>query len=782
MKIGTIVARNYLALARVLASSLQRLEDPAQLSVLVLDDESGEIDDSQELFEVVRPADLDIEPREFHHMAAIYDVTELATALKPWFLQRMLEQAHTACYLDPDIEVFSSLARIEELAARHSIVLTPHTTRPMPRDGLLPSEQTIRLAGVFNLGFIAVSRDADPFLAWWSERLRRECRIAVEQGLFVDQRWIDFVPSYFDHYVLMDEGYNVAYWNLHDRELKLGPDGYEANGQLVRFMHYSGFDPLRPHVLSKYQTGEERVALEDHFELAYLCHRYASQLVAAGHLEASSRPYGYGFTANGVRIDGRMRRLYAQALEADEKRGRTCRVPDPFDPAEATAFLAWILAPGPARSTARISRYLRALYEERGDLATHFGDLSGPRGDWYLEWIRTHGRAEAGVPAECVPPPVTPTRARPSDLPEGVNVVGYLRAEDGVGEVARSLLEVVRRAGAPVSLRNYTSTSTRQCAKVDDARPDTHLTYDTTIACVNADQFPLLRTEMGDLMPNASWTVGIWAWEVETFPEWMARSCVLVDEIWTYSAHAADAIAPVCTVPVHVFAPSVTVPETVADVDRRASGITDDFTFLACFDFGSIFERKNPLGIIEAFCRAFAPGEGPRLVIKSVNGINAPREWARLQAATKGRTDIVVRDGYESQARQRALTAACDCYVSLHRAEGYGLVLAESMAAGKPVIATAYSGNLEFMTPDTSVLVPYELERIPLGSGPYPPTASWAAPDLDFAAGAMRELAGDPNAAARLGAKARAHIARNHTADARVAFVRDRLDALRSSR
>ena len=191
MRICTIVARNYLAQARVLAASLQRLDEVPELSVLVLDDEDDEVAESRELFDVVRPRDLDIEPREFHHMATIYDVTELATAVKPWLLQRMLVSHEVVCYLDPDIEVFSSLDEIELQARLHSIVLTPHTTRPMPRDGLLPSEQTIRLAGVFNLGFIAVSRGADEFLSWWSERLRRECRIAVDQGLFVDQRWID---------------------------------------------------------------------------------------------------------------------------------------------------------------------------------------------------------------------------------------------------------------------------------------------------------------------------------------------------------------------------------------------------------------------------------------------------------------------------------------------------------------------------------------------------------------------------------------------------------------
>jgi glycosyltransferase involved in cell wall biosynthesis len=126
--------------------------------------------------------------------------------------------------------------------------------------------------------------------------------------------------------------------------------------------------------------------------------------------------------------------------------------------------------------------------------------------------------------------------------------------------------------------------------------------------------------------------------------------------------------------------------------------------------------------------------------------------------------------------------AACDCYVSLHRAEGYGLTMAEAMAAGRAVIGTGYSGNLEFMTDDTAMLVPYELTPVPFGCPPYPPTARWAAPDLDEAARAMRAVASDPSAAAAMGARARAHIARNFTVGSKTEFVRARLEALRSSR
>jgi len=782
MKFCTVVARNYLAYARVLAQSLHDVYGDADISVLVLDDEDGFVDEAREPFKVLRPADLDIEPREFHHMAVIYDILELATAVKPWLLQHLLESDDVACYLDPDIEVFSSLDEIERLALRHSIVLTPHTTTPMPRDGLIPSEQTIRLAGVFNLGFVAVSRDAAPFLAWWSERLRRECRVAVAQGLFVDQRWIDFVPAYFEHTVLLDEGYNVAYWNLYDRAVKLGADGYEVNGRPLRFYHYSGFDPLRPQLLSKHQVGVPRIKLQDQFAVAYLCGRYAARIMAADHLEALAQTYRYNYTALGVTIDHRVRMLYRNELEAAEEQGRDPRIPDPFDVTEAGAFLTWLAGPGPAGSDKRISRYIRQMCDERPDVANQFVDLAGFGGVQLLEWIRRHGRENAGVLPECVPAPVAGPRPRPEELPTGVNLVGYLRAEDGLGSVARSVLDVLRLAGSPVSMRTCTTTPSRQRTDIDDSGDHSEITYDTTIACVNADQFPLLLADMGDRLPVAASTVGIWAWEVEGFPEWMARSAALVDEVWVYSRHAADAIAPMVDVPVHVFAPPIDVPERLPAVDRDTVGFTDDFTFLFCFDFRSGFERKNPMAVIESFQRAFVPGEGPRLVIKSVNRAVAPVAWARMQAAVGDRTDIELRDGYEPAEIQRRLMAACDCYVSLHRAEGYGLTMAEAMALGRPVIGTGYSGNLEFMTPETSVLVPYEMERIPFGCGPYPPTASWAAADAAVAAHAMRRLASDPGEAARLGAAARSHVIRCHTAASRLELIRERLHDLRSSR
>jgi glycosyltransferase involved in cell wall biosynthesis len=210
-------------------------------------------------------------------------------------------------------------------------------------------------------------------------------------------------------------------------------------------------------------------------------------------------------------------------------------------------------------------------------------------------------------------------------------------------------------------------------------------------------------------------------------------------------------------------------------------GVPGGYLFLFMFDYLSTIQRKNPIGLIEAFKRAFAPGEGPQLLLKTINGPLRPLAEEAVLWAAHDRADIHVIDCSLSATERDALMATCDCYVSLHRSEGFGLTMAEAMALGKPVIGTAYSGNLEFMTDDTSMLVPFAPVRVPRGCGPYPPDATWADPDLDEAARAMRTLASDPAAAAALGTRARDHIARHHSVESRVDFVRHRLATLRSS-
>src|SRR4029078_8441027 len=224
----TIVARNYCPAAPLIARSFLSYHPGGSFSILLLD--ATERHESADGYEVLRPYDIGIDRREVHRVAMIYDVKELATALKPSLLQSLVarEPADVAVYFDPDIEVYEALDDIGDLAREHAIVLTPHMREPLPNDGLLPDDLMILQAGTFNLGFIAVGPQADSFLTWWAAKLARDCEVAVDRGQLCARGWVDLVPVLFDHFVLRDPACNVAYWNLHERGFRRAGAGYEV--------------------------------------------------------------------------------------------------------------------------------------------------------------------------------------------------------------------------------------------------------------------------------------------------------------------------------------------------------------------------------------------------------------------------------------------------------------------------------------------------------------------------------------------------------------------------
>ena len=184
------------------------------------------------------------------------------------------------------------------------------------------------------------------------------------------------------------------------------------------------------------------------------------------------------------------------------------------------------------------------------------------------------------------------------------------------------------------------------------------------------------------------------------------------------------------------------------------------------------------MGLIEAFKLAFAPGEGPQLLIKTINAPLRPLAEEEVLWAAHGRPDIHVIDRSLSGEELDGLMAACDCYVSLHRAEGFGLTMAEAMAIGKPVIGTGYSGNVDFMNADNSYLVDYTIGRVGPDCEIYPPEGEWADPSVEHAAQLMRRVIDDPVEAARLGARAAEDVARTLSPEATGVAMRRRLEEL----
>jgi glycosyltransferase involved in cell wall biosynthesis len=776
MNICTIVAKNYVAHARVLAESFREHHPEGTCFVLLIDEPGGYIDAEAEPFELVRPAELGIE--DYERMAAIYDVVELSTAVKPWLLGHLLDGVgmDRVVYFDPDIRIFGRLDRLEELVREHGLVLIPHVTSPLPRDGKKPSEADILIAGTYNLGFIGLERGprTSRLLEWWSERLKTDCVVAPELGYFVDQRWMDFAHGVMPGFhVLRDPAYNVAYWNLHGRDLALEGGRYHADGRPLRFFHFSGFDPEDRKRLSKHQS---RIELRGGSALARICEEYADALLAHGYKRAKNWPYTYGALPNGVRLDRHMHRLYREGAESGAL-GRSM-----FDPEGAREFVAWLNEPAQVGGQYGVTRYLYKLYTMRSDLQKAFPNLDGPDAARLLRWARLPGFAAEPVPERLLPPaPERPgalessgkaTQGTPGP-PTGVNVVGYLRSELGVGEAARQMIAALETQGIPTTTVGVTAEHSRQGHEYETAK--TEPSFPVNLVCVNADALPAFAVRAGFRFFAGRYSVGLWWWEVSEFPERWTGSFDYLDEVWVGSHHVAEAIASVSPVPVVKVTMPVSMPQ-IKEFDRRALGLPEGFVFLFVFDYHSVFERKNPLAAVEAFKRAFAPGSGASLAIKSINGDQHPKEHARLVAAAGDHPDVHVIDRYVSVDEKNAMIASCDCYVSLHRSEGFGFTLAEAMYLGKPVIATAYSGNMDFMTDRNSYPVDYELRPIGGGADPYPATGEWADPDVEHAAGLMRRVFDHREEARQRGERAAADIRRRHSPQAAGRVLAKRLE------
>ena len=354
-----------------------------------------------------------------------------------------------------------------------------------------------------------------------------------------------------------------------------------------------------------------------------------------------------------------------------------------------------------------------------------------------------------------------------------MNLIAYTHAESGVGELGRLIFRMLQVAQVPTSLFSCAAAPSRQSQRF--AGTATRRPFDRNLICATAEEIPKIYDILEGTVLSALPTIGYWPWEVDLFPEAMAASASKLTEVWTLSTHAATAISQSVDIPVLVIPPYVETPSAQAAAHQHAR--RDRPSFLFCFDMFSVFERKNPLAVVEAFVRAFPSADTASLLIKVINGAHSPHQLATLIAAASDRPDIIIRDGYLGAREQAALVASCDCYVSLHRAEGFGFTMAEAMALSKPVIATGYSGNADFMDQSNSFLVPYTLVPVGEGHAPYPETANWADPDIDQAAQAMRVVVADPERALETGRQARSDIATKHGLGRCAAQVAERLGA-----
>jgi SAM-dependent methyltransferase len=297
MIVFTICSKNFFGYALSLRAFLEA-HDSSLTFYVALCDSPDDFDSAQFPFRVISIDQLGIP--NFEIMRAQYNITELNTSIKPFMFSYLFDRhpGQAIVYLDPDIMAMSPFEElIERLNGGANCVLTPHLLEPAEFAEM--DDGKFLVYGIYNLGFCAF-RDTPQVrrvISWWGRRLESHCIIDLEHGLFVDQKWADLLPAYIDNTsILRHPGYNVAYWNLSQRRVRLVGDTWMVNGQPLRFFHFSGNKIEDPRVFSRHSS---EFNMDNIGDAKLLLDVYRSSVYRHGHLYFSTIPYAFSWNGAG---------------------------------------------------------------------------------------------------------------------------------------------------------------------------------------------------------------------------------------------------------------------------------------------------------------------------------------------------------------------------------------------------------------------------------------------------------------------------------------------------
>ena len=394
------------------------------------------------------------------------------------------------------------------------------------------------------------------------------------------------------------------------------------------------------------------------------------------------------------------------------------------------------------------------LWHHQTELRKTFPLETATQIDEYGRWFALHGLPtitalqsrnsprQDSAPSRCFPPPIA----------SGVNLIGYAYGELGIGEDLRMAVACLEQAGVPFSIFNVSpgagvsQSDMRLRGRVADELP-----FDINVFCIPGMETVRLFLTHGRSVFDGRYNIGWWPWELPVWPEAWYDAYDLVDEVWAASEYTASAYRRSSPVPVRLVPLAVSVDALTGDPDkldrrlaRKQFGLPSaSFLFYFAFDFNSTLARKNPWACLAAFLQAFPPArDDVGLVIKVIHGAEEHPDWIRLRDVIESDDRIRLINRSLRRADLLKLYSSCDCFVSLHRSEGFGRCVAEAMLLGKEVIVSDYSGTVDFAHGPGVHPVPGQL--VPIDPADYPGATGrevWFDVDVGAAAEAMQRVA-----------------------------------------
>lgn len=659
--------------------------------------------------DMITPAAIGVSDLELSRLATAYTGEELCAVLRPRLLEWLLRDGVPVLALDRRVLVLGSLSDlVTDALSRAPLALVPRALATLPRDGLRPSPDELHAAGMFTPDLLAVAPGAEPFLQSWEQRLR-EAPEAVGSRL-------DGAATTLDYQLLRDQGLGLSVWNAMHRELWCPEGGVlTAGDRPVRSVHFEGFDPRRPWLLSAAIADRPRVLLSEHPLLAELCAGYHTELVRSGYSEANDDDQ-FAALPDGTLLPPALRTEYRQAWLAGEQSDDEPIPPAAVGPAaDLPGFLAWAGSAADAgQRAAGLSRWAAALWRSDSELRAEFPDPHRADARAYRQWCASTGVAAGRMPADSV---LSEPRALTLRLLDQLGVT-----VSGEGPVADALRLAVRASGLP-SAEDAVYPVVLYAGEPDFPPADRY----AVAVQANADSAHLAR--------------GDWA------------------ECWVPS-EATSRLLRRGAVP-EIRALRLPVPERdQVDPDDRGRmraqlAIPDVFTFVSIVDHER--ERSdNALGSVAAFGKAFPDSDDVRLAFLVRNARKCPEAAERLRLATASDRRIQLIEDV-ADVDPRPFLVAGDCVLSLHRADAatgsdaIAMTLLDATARGIPILASEHGAVAEQFGDSGGFLV-----RCPQPGEP----------DLACAADLMRDLVEDPAGAHRLGMVGRQYVRQEWSATA----------------